>query len=197
MKQRRKTLERHLAAATAGALACLMPYASLALAQGNPWAPRVSGQAQPAMPETSGKPRYYQEPIVEQPKPLANSNTPSRFAPDDLDQRLATGQSLDYGIPGTGVPGLAVPATPLATPLQTPAAPIAGPVPGLVPGTVPVPGFGAGVYPPGYGLGYPAYGATPFAGPGYPGAYGGYWPPPGNPTGGFFPGTGYSPFGFW
>ena len=197
MMQRHKIMSRLLPAAATGALVCLMPFASLALAQGNPWAPKNSGQLQPAPAEPIEKPKYYQEPTVAIPQPLANPNAPSRFAPDDLDQRLATGRPLDNGIPGTGVPGMAVPATPLATPLQTPAAPIAGPVPGYMPGTVPVPGYGAGVYPQGYGYGYPAFGATPYAGPGYPGNYGGYLPPPGGRTGSYFPGFDFAPFGFW
>ncbi len=201
--------QRLFAAALGGAI-LMAPTAGQAQAS-NPWAagsgamqrpssaPRPAPAAPLQTPVAEPKPKYYQEPPQAAPTPLTGSGAPSRFAPENLDQRLSTGLPLAMTIPSPGYPG-----APLAAPRATGPVPTYGQLPGAVAGRLPAPGYGQGYTPYGLGNGYggtlplPGYGtANPLGTLGYPGTYGGLWPPPGGLTSGTVPGFDFSPFGFW
>lgn len=97
---------------TAAAAAVLL-WSGSALAQsGNPWNPYPRQQVQsapptapPTAPAPAPKPKYYQDPIPQQPDRQSPPPKPSRFAPADLAQRLsvlprpATPPATPYGYP--------------------------------------------------------------------------------------------------
>ncbi len=194
--------QRLLAAALGGAF-LLAPAAGRAQAA-NPWAPGSGRLQSPSgaplqAPVAAPKPKYYQETPQAAPTPLTGRGAPSRFAPENLDQRLSTGLPLEMTIPSPGYPG-----APLAAPRATGPVPTYGQLPGAAIGRLPAPGYGQGYTPYGLGYGYggvpplPGYGAVnPLGTLGYPGTYGGLWPPPGDLASGRVPGFDIPPPGFW
>ena len=146
----------------------LLSWLTPAFAQsGNPWNPYPDQQTQPTpAPAPTPKTTYYEEAPAPLPSEQSATESPSRFAPANLDQMLSAGpQTQPYAPPygySNGYQG--APNTPYANP---PA--YYGPSPG------------------GYPQGYPM---------GVPPGYGGYSPPMGNNNWGGMPFNNFSPFGF-
>ena len=183
----------------------------------NPWTPQTS----PAAPVYAGDAGSTAPGLVpsNQATNWGGAQPTSRFAPADLEARLSAGAPLGQTPPASSASAPQVyapqvyappsyPPTAMQQPPQpqqpaaqaqsytTPQAPTAptnagpGPYYGWPGYGVPAPygtspGYGGGL--PGYGPGYApgwGYGSVPYAGPGY--GWGNTWP-----------GTGFSPFGFW
>ncbi len=139
----------------------VFPLALVAQSNGNPWNPYATAPVQRAP-----APLYFQD--SPQPRPPAQPQQPSRYAPPGLDQQLSTG------------------------PQYFPQFQNFAPQPyGYFPQ-----GYGGG--PQNYPAPNPNSGGfNPFSSFGFPGGFGGMPSFPGGQSNGGFPGINFSPFGFF